>query len=555
MRRKRILMCTEASYLPTGYSVYTKEVLSRLHQNESLELAELGSYSDGTEEQAKKIPWKFYPNKPLQSDPNWGVYKSSSTNEFGEYRFHETLLDFMPDFVMDIRDWWMMEFEQRSPYKDFYNWSIMPTVDAEPQNAEWMQTYGDANAVFTYSEFGKATLKNQCEDLQFQGIASPCASDNFKPVADKFSHRSAFGLQEDAIIFGTVMRNQRRKLFPDLFKCFREFLDQAGNSNTFLYCHTSFPDVGWSIPELLIKYNLLNRVLFTYKCKHCGKIKPSFFSDTVAFCPNCSTFNNVIAGVNNPVSEQELAAIYNLFDLYIQYANSEGFGMPQLEAAQCGALVASVDYSAMSSVIKNIDAIRLPVESYGQECETGCHRAVPDNGALVDLMVNMSSKSRNCFIKEGMELRKRTLSHYNWDKTAKIWEEYFTNTPVLDHRQTWLSGPRKFNPTTEPPPHNMSLKDKVNYMFHNVLGMPQWIGGHVWRRTLKDLTYKATTENTCGGFYFNEDHLHNKMSYSKFDLDDAFNSLTELRNIYNRYDDMRINKVNSLMQKGSVNVG
>ena len=77
----------------------------------------------------------------------------------------------------------------------------------------------------------------------------------------------------------------------------------------------------------------------------------------------------------------------------------------------------------------------------------------------------------------------------------------------------------------------------------------------MWRRTLKDLTYKATTENTCRGFYFNEDHLHNKMSYNKFDLDDAFNSLTELRKIYNRYDDMRINKVNSLMQKGSVNVG
>jgi glycosyltransferase involved in cell wall biosynthesis len=59
-----------------------------------------------------------------------------------------------------------------------------------------------------------------------------------------------------------------------------------------------------------------------------------------------------LSGVNNPISEEELASIYNLFDLYIQYANSEGFGMPQLEAAQCGALVASVDYSAMSSVDK-----------------------------------------------------------------------------------------------------------------------------------------------------------------------------------------------------------
>ena len=41
----------------------------------------------------------------------------------------------------------------------------------------------------------------------------------------------------------------------------------------------------------------------------------------------------------------------NTFDLYVQYANSEGFGLPQVEAAGCGIPVASVDYSAMSSVV------------------------------------------------------------------------------------------------------------------------------------------------------------------------------------------------------------
>ena len=547
-------MCTEASYLPTGYSVYSKEVLSRLQQNPNLEVAELGCYSDGTEEEAQQVPWKLYPNKPAKDSPDWDVYRSSPTNSFGEYRFHETLLDFRPDFVMDIRDWWMLEYQQRSPFRDFFNWAIMPTVDAEPQNSEWIQTYGEANAVFTYSEFGRSTLEKQCSHLNFQGIASPCASHSFKPVSDKFAHRSSLGLKENAVIFGTVMRNQRRKLFPDLFKCFREFLDQTGSTDTFLYCHTSYPDVGWIIPELLIKYGLLNRVLFTYKCKNCGIVRPSFFSDVVSFCTNCSTFNKVIVGVNNPISEKELASVYNLFDLYIQYANSEGFGMPQLEAAQCGSLVASVDYSAMASVLKNIDAIRLPVESYSQECETSCHRAVPDNNALIELMVQMHSKPRAYFIEEGMKLRERTLAHYNWDKTAAIWEEYFINTPTIDHKSTWLSGSRKFQPTTELPSSQLSIKDQVNYMFHNVLGMPQLIGGPTWRRMIRDLTYKATATSTTGGFYFNENHLHDKMTFLPFDLEIAFKSLTEMRNVYNRYDDMRINHMQALAKKEQLNV-
>jgi hypothetical protein len=40
-------------------------------------------------------------------------------NKFGEFSFNNVLLDFMPDFVMDIRDWWMLEFEERSPFREF----------------------------------------------------------------------------------------------------------------------------------------------------------------------------------------------------------------------------------------------------------------------------------------------------------------------------------------------------------------------------------------------------------------------------------------------------
>ena len=109
---------------------------------------------------------------------------------------------------MDIRDWWMMEFEQRSPFRDLFHWAIMPTVDATPQNSQWMNTYRSADAVLAYSEFGRDTMLQQCDNLNFVDIASPAASDRFFPMDDKKAHRDSMGISEDSFIIGTVMRTR-----------------------------------------------------------------------------------------------------------------------------------------------------------------------------------------------------------------------------------------------------------------------------------------------------------------------------------------------------------
>ena len=188
--KKKILFCTEASWYATGYSVYTKEVLSRLCQIDEFEVAELGCYAEISESEGKNLPWKFYGNKPSPSSPEYEAYKANPSAQFGDQSFNSVLLDFKPDIVMDIRDWWMMEFEQRSPFRDFFHWSIMPTVDAEPQYDQWINTYASADSVFAYSEFGRDTLINQCDSINFVDVASPSASDCFRPVPNKAMHKS-----------------------------------------------------------------------------------------------------------------------------------------------------------------------------------------------------------------------------------------------------------------------------------------------------------------------------------------------------------------------------
>ena len=544
--KKKILFCTEASWYATGYSVYTKEVLSRLCQIDEFEVAELGCYAESSEAQGKNLPWKFYGNKPSPSSPEYEAYKANPSAQFGDQSFNSVLLDFKPDIVMDIRDWWMMEFEQRSPFRDFFHWAIMPTVDAEPQYDQWINTYASADAVFAYSEFGRDTLINQCDDINFVDIASPAAASCFSPVANKAAHKSSMGISPDCFIFGTVMRNQRRKLYPDLMQTFRRFLDETQDPNCFLYCHTYYPDVGWDLPKLIHENGLASRVLVTYKCKSCGKVSVDFFQNSIQSCPHCQSLTNHMVGIANPVSDSELANVYNCFDTYIQYANSEGFGMPQLEAANCGLPVVSVDYSAMHSVIKNIEGFGVIPSSYYIECETGCKRAIPNNQALLNILKELHAK-KDTLPTIGANTRAKALENYSWDKAADAWAKHFKTVEPKDLSTTWHSPAKIFEPAQSLPQGLTSTTDAVNFIFTDILHKPEWIGGYLWKRVLRDVSFGYRCENMDKQFYFNESHIKNQNNNTPFSIEQACEEMANFRNQLNVWENNRVHKIQQEM--------
>lgn len=544
MKKRKVLFVTEAHFHPTGYGVYTYEVLSRLNKHPQLEVAELACFTGPEAPEIKESPWKVYPNVPSASDQQgMDIYNSSMSNKFGEFALNNVLLDFRPDFVMDIRDWWMLEFEERSPFRDFYNWAIMPTVDAEPQNVQWIDTYSNADAVFAYSEFGRDTMLNQSNRINFIETASPCASDKFFRL-NKEEVRKEFDIDKDALIFGTVMRNQRRKLYPDLLKAFRQFLNRNPDSNAYLYLHTSYPDVGWDIPQLVIENGLSTKVLMTYRCRKCGKIKVSFFNEAVQFCESCKLMSSATVGINNKMEDTDLNKIYNLFDVYIQWANSEGWGMPQLEAAYAGLPVISVDYSAMSSLVHNINGIPVKPIGFYKELETGCMRAVPDNENLVTQMECMLDKSFRKAVADTCHDNAREI--YNWDYTANKWLKYFLETPIKDESQTWFSPARLFNPQTSMPDgvKNAPVITQINWLFTNVLGRPDLMYKSMWRRTVKDLTYKSAISINVPGYYYNEyAHPDIERRYEEFDIEKAFNIFLNMRSVMNQWEQARVQRL------------
>jgi glycosyltransferase involved in cell wall biosynthesis len=493
-------MCSEASFLSSGFAVYAKELLSRLHNTGKYEIAEFASYGIVNDPKDASIKWKYYANAVSDDDPRYQEYMSRADNQFGRWRFEKVLLDFKPDVVIDVRDYWMSHYQGTSPLRKYFHWILMPTVDSAPQQETWLDTYLSADAIFTYSDWGAKVLLDQTSNkINYIATAAPGVDlEVFKPATDsiKTTLRQNLGIPTESIIIGSVMRNQKRKLIPDLLYSFRKLLDILKQQNsplyekTYLYLHTSYPDSGWDLPELLKSTRLSNRVFFTYSCRKCNDITAKTFCGPATGCYNCNEISCAFPSVTRGVSTTQLASIYNLFDCYVQYAICEGAGMPQIEAAASGLPILTVDYSAMVDVIEKLEAQKIKVQTKFKELETKAFRVYPNNDDLTDKLLNLISMSQKELDKIKTRTRKLTEKHYNWNGVAAKWEAYLDQLDASGYRSNWDTDTQYMIPINNVD-KNISNKyfDLMMSMCNNHLHNYQLMSSMFFLDMLKDLDY------------------------------------------------------------------
>lgn len=440
-------MCSEASFVNSGFGIYAKELLSRLHHSNKYEIAEFASYGFVNDPRDVSIHWKYYANAVRDNDPRHKEYTSRSDNQFGRWRFEKVLLDFKPDVVIDVRDYWMSSYQALSPLRKFFHWILMPTVDSSPQQEEWIDTFLSADALFTYSDWGADVLKQQSANkINYIDTASPGVDITTFKIKNRAEIKQSLGISADSIIIGSVMRNQKRKLIPELMSAFRLLLDRLENENfdlgknIYLYLHTSYPDMGWDIPELLRQSRVSNKVLFTYTCKNCKNTQCSTFCGPQKVCSRCMNKSMTFPSVTDGVSSEVLSSIYNLFDLYVQYSICEGFGMPQVEAGACGVPIATVNYSAMCDVVNKLKAYPIKIKTFFKELETKALRVYPDNNDLVNYIIDFLKKPSPAREKDRYDIQNLTHQYYNWDVIAKKWERYLDQLNATGYRANWSAG-------------------------------------------------------------------------------------------------------------------
>ena len=496
MGKKRVLVVSEAHYLHSGFGTYGNELLKRLAKTDKYELAEFASY--GKYSSVNNLDWLFYANMPEDDEKAEG-YDPNGAAQFGAWRFDRVCLDFKPDIVLSYRDPWMDTFIKSAPVRPYFHWVWMPTVDSEPQKQEWVHTFSETDALFVYSEFGQRVLEKQAtKNINIIGCASPGIDPNiYKPVLNKKAHKESFGLDPDCFIVGTVMRNQKRKLFIELMKSFRIFLDNAPKelaNKTYLYLHTSYPEKnGWDIADGIISTNLSGKVLMTYRCRQCGSFDLGFFEGPITKCTKCGVFASQCPNVTFGLEIPDLVKIYNLFDLYVQYAICEGFGMPQVEAGACGVPVAATNYSAMEDTLHWLKGYKINVETMARELETNAERAYPDNNHLAKIIEKHLSLPEEKRIKKCVQTRQATKKRYTWDKTAQAWMDYIDTYQPVDQQGQWDAPPNIYN-IPESIPENLDNQQFIIWLYSEFLKETHKAFTYEGNKLLCDLACGATIE-------------------------------------------------------------
>lgn len=451
--KKRVLWVGEASPLKTGFSTYYDNVLRLIYNTGKFEIAEYGSYMPTNDTRAASLPWKFYgampdivegPNgKPIPHPEQDRLYqKNYRLNQFGLWKFDEVVADFKPDIVVDIRDHWMIEWQLKSPFASYFKKIWMPTVDGHPQKPNWLEDYKKADKILGYSKYAKEVLEGESNGLiKVEAIASPGVDEiNLVPM-DKAEARKALGIDPNALIIGTVMRNQGRKLFPELILSYKKLLKKwrtiAKNTNPpLLYLHTSIPDIGFDIPLEIERNNLRPFVLISYVCHNCKNCFAAHWSGPKINCPFCKANEARTPNVGVGVTTAQLAKVFNAMDVYVQASVCEGWGMPIAEAKACGIPVLAVDWTAMSEQANAPGAMPIKVKSLFTDSGTMQRRAYFDQDDLVQKLIRVlkdwSPQKRKEF---GLKGRESVLG--SWQKAADAWIKALESQPILNRKETW----------------------------------------------------------------------------------------------------------------------
>lgn len=467
-------MCGESSHIKSGFGNYTREVLSRLHSTEKYDIAELSCYR--TPETIKTEPWKIYPVAVLPNHPSYQYYASTTANEFGQWRFDFALLDWKPDIVIDIRDFWTFVYQENSPLREFYHWVVAPTYDSSPLKIGMLNLLSNVDTILFHTEWAKNDLKKYSFSGLFNSdhdvVSDAVDSAVYKPCSDKGLHKNNFGIETDTFIIGSVMRNQRRKLIPDLLKVFSELINKNQDKKIILYLHTSFPEPNaWDIPSLLLEYNIINKVLFTYNCQNCKTVSPMVFKGSKTICPKCNSDKCKLWEVGSGIDTDKLNDIYNLFDVYVQYAVCEGFGIPVVEAASCGVPVISINYGAMGEVCYNVGGKLVNISKKFREVEINSDRVYPDNNECISIIQYYIDNRYMCMI-DGTKSRNLLLSTYSWDKTAKKFENIIDNIELKANQGRWNINKRITN-TSIKIPDISNNRNFIYYIIDHLIKEPQ----------------------------------------------------------------------------------
>jgi len=427
-------------------------------------------------------------------------------------------------------------FQLKSPFRKYFKYICMPTIDGEPQKPEWISDYRETDILLTYTEYGKKLLAKQAPDIKVFDIVRPAVDPTvFKPLNRKQELKEKLGIPRDSKVILSVMRNQKRKLYPDLMDSFKLLLDKLNKNHVkykddvYLHIHTSYPDVGFDLSSHILRNKISHRVLCTYVCRNCSNFYVSRFEGEISRCKHCGNLSAHMPNTNHGVTQDQLCEVYNCADLYVQYSICEGLSMPIAEAKACGIPAMAVDYSAMSEQVNNVYGcwpIKVQRIFYESVIETEQMRVLPDNEDLCDKAYDFLKIKPQEIADMSESVFRDARDNYSLQRSANIFEKAIDSIDIIDRNNTWdKSVPNIIIPPKQIPDMNYDSNHLfVDWCIDNIIKQPSLKNSYFKQNTLKSLNCGYI--NNAGG---------QRGSFTKNDCVDMFMSMVENNNGWENY--------------------
>lgn len=220
--------------------------------------------------------------------------------------------------IVTLMDVWVLS-AQMAAEMDMACW--VP-IDHDPAPPDVIEFFTVTGAIpIAMSRFGQRQLE------QFDPLYVPHAVDTevFRPL-ERAEVRKATGVDEDVFLVGMVAANKgrpSRKSFQEALEAFRLLRERHDNAR--LYLHTTL-DPNYSQGEDIMA--LVESLQITDSVLVADQYRQAF----------------------NPLPAAKMAQVYSSFDVLLNPAQGEGFGIPIIEAQACGIPAIVTDFSAMSEV-------------------------------------------------------------------------------------------------------------------------------------------------------------------------------------------------------------
>lgn len=292
----------------------------------------------------------------------------------------EAIITLMDLFVLNEKVW------EQLPVP----WIAWTPIDHEEIGPATLRRLQLANVPVAMSDFGAVEMMKAGIEEVIR-IYHAVDTDVFKPM-DKYECREAYGLSEDAYIIGMVMANKGdRKQFPRQFKAIKMWMDKNPDRDVRIFLHTEPSERmgGWKMKDLVEHSGLSGKVHSTR----------AFFTSVV------------------PLPSEDMAKVYNCFDVLLNVSAGEGFGIPIIEAQACGVPVIAGNYTAMGELVHN---------GYLVEAESrylASHFGYQFLPSLDDLVYRLESAYRMCDKKTAQFGRSWVEENCSVPVIAKQWNE------------------------------------------------------------------------------------------------------------------------------------